>query len=99
MALIEWLKSEIEARGTTQLEISRALGWSESTMSKFLHRHRNLRAEELVDVMRLLGWPVPMEDTPAARLVRAAAALAPDDLAHVTSLAERLARDLSLIHI
>ena len=43
--------------------------------------------------MRLLGWPVPMEDTPAARLVRAAAALAPDDLAYVTSLAERLARD------
>ena len=92
MPLIEWLKSEIEARGTTQVEIGRALGWSESTTSKILRRHRRLSADELVDVMRLLGWPAPTDDTPAARLVRAAAALAPDDLAHVTSLAERLAR-------
>jgi ParB-like chromosome segregation protein Spo0J len=92
MPLIEWLKSEIDARGTTQVEIARALGWSESKISKILNRVRTLTAEEFVDVMRLFGWPAPTDDTPVARLVRAAAVLAPEDVAHITRLSERLAQ-------
>ena len=68
MEILDWIRREIEARGITQGDFRRAIGWSSSEATKVLGGQRRLRADELLDILRYFGVPSPIGEQSTAQV-------------------------------
>lgn len=59
---MEWLKSEMQARGLKGRHVGEAIGLTDGQMSLVLSGRRKLSAKEADDIRRFLGYTVP-DDT------------------------------------
>lgn len=49
------LRNKIRERGFTQLEVQEALGWGRSYISQLLTRQKNLRVEQILLILNVIG--------------------------------------------
>ncbi len=49
------LRDKIREQGFTQLEVQEALGWGRSYISQLLTRQKNLRIDQVVMIMNVIG--------------------------------------------
>lgn len=92
MDLVDWLRSETTSRGLLQKTVGEMLGLSEQLISKVFRGDRRLTGDELIILMRNFGYQTPLdEDTPATRIIRAAASLGEDQRNALAALLESMA--------
>ena len=53
--VVDWIRSELEAHGKSQLELARFLGLQESQVSKLMRGKRGLDVNELERVEQFFG--------------------------------------------
>lgn len=72
----------MRARGLRAKDLGEKMGWSESLTSKILGRQMELKADELLKLMELFGYPLPpvegAEESDAQVIARIAAGLDED---------------------
>ncbi len=49
------IRNKIRERGFTQLEVQEALGWGRSYISQLLTRQKNLRVEQILLILNVIG--------------------------------------------
>ncbi len=60
--IITWIDAELRARGLPNRALAAHMGWSDSRISKVMHRGRNLLASELLEVFQFFGYSTPVDE-------------------------------------
>lgn len=61
MKIHEWLQRELTERGLAHQQLGAAVGWDQSTTSKVMNGHRQVKADELIVILKWLGYPSPLD--------------------------------------